>query len=672
MRRALLSLALVALAASATRVAHADSLRWTCPCGGEVLEFAPGDASYMERMVSLHAEQHCGGGGSSFGSVGTDPVFGLLRPVLERAAEDLGEAVAREIFGYRDPAEQQRLAELRRLEQERLAALERERQEELARRRRELHRRLLSDMAWLGSGDVELPLMELDGASRAQPSPPSPTSLPLLEMDDALRPAGTAFFGGGGGAPAPTVRAHVVELRDLRCAAYLVERARGAAAEDRVLLLDEALRALEGDASLLADAPSDFRVADGEEKLAALRARQARLESAARELGTAESRAAQAEWVDRAARSAVRRAEEARARLRASGAAPAAIARQGALLEELRAAATRAGETLDAARRERDLAHEIHDWARWGRREQVATLDGSAWAELTEAQQQSRASLERIYRRKIDVPPPEIPGSIARAENGRRALAKLGELEAGLAALPEAEQARARESLVEARRRAELMDYYDRVINAHTRERVQSMGELSAQPAAAEREVRSLALTSFETLDGMFTTFRKDQLQILARAGDLDVQVLNALEDKLEKAASARSDLGLLREGIRSGSLSVEGQRALSNRIAEQAQAIAEQELEDVPAAVLKGAEQVVPYLKAAKSLAQATQHTLEVLDLHQQARMLDERLGDQARQLRQVQEQYERQVDGFQRERRALEALQATRARALPAPGSP
>jgi len=664
--RAAFALLLGAFTGVVAGVTHAQTLTWTCPCKGDVIHFAPGDGAYMERMAALHVERHCGGG-TSMGPVGTDPVFGVLRPVLMQGAEQLGEAFAREIFGFRDPIEEQQLAELRRLEQERLAELEHQRQEELARRRRELHQRLMSDLVLLGS-DAELPLMGLDGTSAA-PSPAS-QSLPLLDLDDTLRPAGTSFFGTGGGGPAPVLRSHVVDLRDLRRAAYLVERATSATSEDRGLLIDEAVRAVEGDTSLVADAPPHFALADGESKLAALRARQAHVEGTARERAAAESRHSQAQWVRRATEQATQRAEAELGRLQATRADPEAIARQRELLQELRAAARRAGETLEESRREVDLAREIHEWTRWGRREQVATLGGSGWAPLSDSQQQSRTKLERIYRKKIDVPPPEIPGSIVRAENGRRALARLTELEASLPTLPAEEQAQARDILTEARHRAQLMDYYDRVINAHTRERVESMRELAQKPAAAQHEVRGLALAAVDSLDGALAVFREADLPALRNEGLRDVRLILALEETARDADGVREDLAVLRAGMLSGSLSFSEQVKLSDRVTGLAASLAKkvQELDGAPSTAIQSLERRAYWIKTAHSVSRATQHTLEIIDLHEQAIVLDDRLGDQARQIRQVQEQYERQVDGFQRERRALEEMQARHAALVPA----
>jgi hypothetical protein len=623
----------------------------------------------MRQWTAMHVEAHCGGSsGATPGGTG-DPMLDVLMPIIGQAANRLGEAFAREIFGFSDPAEERRLAELRRLEQARQAELARQRQEALERRRRQLHARLMSDLVRLGSGG-ELSLMDMDGRPAAPHAAAAARSpLPLLDLDDGLRPAGTAFFGLGGGGPAP-LPAHIVDLRDLRRAAYLVEQAGSAGSSDRPLLIDEAVRAIEGDGSLLADAPPGFAVAQGEDKLAALRARQHEFEQAAQNLRVADGRRAQADWVVRAAEQAEHRARQTLARMQAERAPAERIAEQRALLENLIAAAQHARESLATAQRELDLARELQRWAEWGRRQQVATLDGSAWAELNDGERRSRAQLESIYRRKLDVPPPELPGAVARAENGRRALAALEQLEASLSVLPEAERAAARERLEAARHRAELMDYTDRVINAHTRSRIEQMRQLEGVRDAAEREVRAFAAEAVDTFGSALGAFRKAGDALLRDPALREAAQLLALHDRLDDAGKLHAEFGSVRRAMQSGSLPFDEKTRLSERASGLAAALASDLAlleRSHPELARRFAARAGPWIAAGHGVARSTHLALELVDLHQQARLLDGQLGDQARHLRRVQEQYARHVQSFHHERRALEELLARRASVTP-----
>ncbi|NQT86416.1 M48 family metalloprotease [bacterium] len=146
--------------------------------------------------------------------------------------------------------EQQRQRERQERMLARQRILERQRRIELARKREALHRKLLSELKLLdstgnlpllglGDDDGKLPLMGMDGGRDEK--------LPLLDMEDGLRPRGTALFGtGGGGKAQPHGDPNVVDLRNLRTAAYLVRKAEAAGPADGALLRDWATDIADG------------------------------------------------------------------------------------------------------------------------------------------------------------------------------------------------------------------------------------------------------------------------------------------------------------------------------------------------------------------------------------------------------------------------------------------
>ena len=92
---------------------------------------------------------------------------------------------------------------------------------------------------------------EFDGGGQTR----SGAGMVAVDSDTVdLRPAGTAFFGtGGGGEPAAFDDTSVVDLRDYQRARDLAQAAYGAAPADRELLLSEAERAADGDNTVVLD-----------------------------------------------------------------------------------------------------------------------------------------------------------------------------------------------------------------------------------------------------------------------------------------------------------------------------------------------------------------------------------------------------------------------------------
>jgi len=648
--------------------ARAGSIEWICRCDGEKFQFDPRDAEYMRQWGLAHEREHCGGGSASIaGPVSTgDPALDLLMPVVQQASQQLGEAIAREIFGFRDPAEERRLAELRRIEREREAELERQRQLELERRRRELHAQLMRDMIQIGSTG-ELSLLGLEPSAPLESA--DAESLPLLGLDESLdaedgvRPAGTAFFGLGGGGPHDRDRTssgseRPIQLRDLLRAAYLAERAH-LAPSDGEAWMREAERALEGDTTLIVDAPEHFDLEDAEGKLVDLRRAQRHLAGARADLRSAEQTSTQADQILAATERAQQRAKDTLERMQQQGSSPAEQARQRSLSAELERARRLALAARANAARELELARALYQWAKRGRTQQLATLDGSAWQEMSEGERRSYAQLQAIYHRKFDVPPPELPGAIARAENGRRATARIEEIERALEQIPEAERQDLDTTLEDARRSAEMLSHYDRVINAHTRRRVQNMQQLEQIPASARGEMQALASESVELLGGSIGRFRDRGNRIFSDPEFREVARGLSIESKLSDALGLRSEADALAEAMRSGEISFDDAAKLSQRATGWATDLAA-ELDTLRRAHPKLARRLAgpigSWIQSAHGVARATEHTAEIALLHQQAEQLDAELGQSARQLRDIKDRYEQKVDQFRTERRRLE----------------
>ncbi|HOX07638.1 MAG TPA: hypothetical protein PK280_14660, partial [Planctomycetota bacterium] len=171
------------------------------------------------------------------------------QPTLDPQEQARRQAAAAE--AARQAAEQ---AEVRRAEEER--------------RRREAFERLKKELKLSEDfGDLKLKLSE----------PEDPPKLKLGDDpagDDGLRPKGTPLFGLGGDAgsplpPEPTGDPMVVDLRNCRRGAFLAGAAEKASGEDSDRLMNEAVRAAMGDASLVAEAPKDAAPAVSEAGLKA-------------------------------------------------------------------------------------------------------------------------------------------------------------------------------------------------------------------------------------------------------------------------------------------------------------------------------------------------------------------------------------------------------------------
>ena len=313
-----------------------------------------------------------------------------------------------------------------------------------------------------------------------------------------------------------------------------------------------------------------------------------------------------------------------------------------------------------------EIAQSVFDGVDWSRRARVLALGDTPFGAPSEAARASRSKLERIYARKFEVPSPEIAGSIARAEYGRRALERVAGLESQLASLPRDEREAAGERPERARHRAELMTYYDELINLRTRERIGALRELDASRRAANERVQSLAAESVDTLGAAGAGFRGAGEALLGDPAFREASRLLGIEEKLADANGLAEELSGLRQGLPAGELDFELRTKFSQRAAtlgtELAKSMATLRGID-PALAGRVAARSTFWIGAGHGLLRASDHTLAILELHQSTRFLDDQLGDAAVEARRLKGLYERQVDGFVAERRALERLVATHA---------
>ena len=121
-----------------------------------------------------------------------------------------------------------------------------------------------------------------------------------------------------------------------------------------------------------------------------------------------------------------------------------------------------------------------------------------------------------------------------------------------------------------------------------------------------------------------------------------------------------------LRQGLLAGEVDFELRSKLSQRAAtlgiELAEGVASLRGAD-PALAGRLAARSTFWIGAGHGVLRASDHTLAILELHQNTRFRNDQLGDAAVEARKLKGLYERQVDGYQIERRALERLVSTHA---------
>jgi hypothetical protein len=294
--------------------------------------------------------------------------------------------------------------------------------------------------------------------------------------------------------------------------------------------------------------------------------------------------------------------------------------------------------------------------------------------------------LERIHGRKMDVPLPAMPGWVARAENGRKALAQVESYRSRVETLPDERREEALAALEALRRKGELIGGLDRFINARTKERVEGLRELEALRTGADAKIRAAAEDAFGALEGALGEFRKNGTDILK--DDAFLEAARALEggDAVEEARKLQADLTASRKALAEGRadgrvLGQLGERAaaLALKIGKLREALVEHHgprtarealgvtPESARTALVRkyGEAEAARILgragflvSAGAALVRTTDHVTDLVAMNQAAELASDSLGDAAVQLQLLQRHYQTHIDGFHERRRALETI--------------
>jgi hypothetical protein len=200
--------------------------------------------------------------GTGTGSTAIDPQIQMMQtltPLLQNMIQDMFKT---------DPVEEAQRRQAIFEAAERARQEEERRRAEEERERQEMFERLSSQLKLSGLGG--LAPKGFDGNGRGL-NLKGISQMELLELKlgdeipindgNDLKPQGTSFFGLGGAGdsqlpPEPSNDPMVVDLRNCRRAAFLVEAAEKASPEDAERLIDEAVLGAQGDTGFVADPPA--------------------------------------------------------------------------------------------------------------------------------------------------------------------------------------------------------------------------------------------------------------------------------------------------------------------------------------------------------------------------------------------------------------------------------
>ena len=653
----------------------------TCPHCSWSQNFPSSDASYAESMKQKHISMAHGNSGGSTGAYTGDFEFDVSMMLMQNFMQGFQQGMAQnqqrqEALRRQQVLEQQRRAEEERLRREQEAREARERERIRAQRRSALDRAMDAELKKLDiDTDLTLKLDDSDGGD-----------LQLKGLDDDLRPAGTSFFGTGGGDGANTdaMRADFVRYRN---ATYLATAAHDAGAKDRAFLIDEAVRASNGDASFIAVPPEGAEIAISEAGLTDFQDAKARYREIQQDLERATIQHKQAGYRVEVAHEARRRAKASLAELEASGADPVLIAEKRKQLAAIEAAIVLHEEALKLSREALVMAEDLEKLFTWGQRQEIAALGGMAWQGIPEDLSPTTARIAKHYNRPcIDVPPPVILGSIRRADIGEKAFQRIEDFEAAISQLSPEQQVEAQAHVAGLKKKAELLDYYDRVINARTNERIEAFEDLTVLRKDSKKRMDDFLDEALGTFGGSVADFRKAGASMLAHPAFQAMNEALGMEEAMQDATKIHEEIQILRAAQASGEIDLADVSKLSERAAKLAQVVAKNS-ETFEATL--GAEEfkrifgvtsanpnsaLVKKYGAAESqrmlgrvgflvssgagLARMTDQTMDILDMHQATSQINDQLGDAAIHLRKVQKMHGKQVDEFKARSQALQAL--------------
>ncbi len=612
-----------------------------------------------------------GGGGSSSYSTYNDPFVEMMTPMLQSMFSQIGQEMANSMYG--DPQEEARqraIAEAQRRQQEEEA---RRAAEELARQRRIAHEKLLASMKMIGTATGNLQLKTLGGNSIDWDGRRG-GDLQIKSIDDDtsvvdLRPGGTSFFGTGGGPGGanPDMGNNdpmVVDLRNYQRASFLATAANNLPPQDRGLLIDEAVRAADGDTTFVANPPPRTVKISGEEGLKAFQQANRNYQDAQRGLEASRSRVNLAQRRVDVADEAVRRAEADLTQARLSGADTDIIAAKQKLVDDARRVLEMSRKEVEIANKDLEIAKDLEVVMGWYRRQHIVTMGGGQYSEPVDKEAESLSKLQRVYRRQTVPPLPEIPGWVARAEAGRRAADQVQRQEERLELMPPEQRELAEIQLERARHKAEMMDYYDRIINAQTAERVDAMRELDGIKSEASEEMKKFEQEALGTVEGAIGSFRQEYESSLTDPDFLTASQGLGLHEKVTELKNIQSDIKSFRETVDTGTADVDTKTKLVERANKVAISIAD-DLDLIaknnPELARKAVGRAGFWVGAGYGLARTTNHTLEIVQLNQDMTMISDNLGQRARYSQQIQDMYKKQVDGFRAESAKFDKLMGT-----------
>ncbi len=613
-----------------------------------------------------HDFTHGGGGGAGGYNAGSDPFVQAMTPVLGSLFNQIGQGFANSMFT--DPAAEARQQALRQEQQRQQVEEARKREADQARLRQIAHERLMKSLKLTSTAGTGLRLKSLDddefgwdGRARSGGAGVGEGAVGSEVVD--LRPAGTAFFGtGGGGEPAAFTDTSVVDLRDYQRARDLAQAANGAPSADRDLLLSEAERAAVGGNTVVLDPNAKSPPVDAA-KYESFQTAHRNYREAEHGLSAAQSRLSFAERRVAIASQVVRQLEQDLDKLVASGTGAGVIAEKRKLLEEARKALAASEAERSAAQREVETAQSIRDLMKWGRRQELAVSGGGAWEPLPPEQEQNLSKLQRIYARQTVPPVPEIPGWVARAEAGRRALQQVDRYEELVASCPQENQAAAEIQLDRVRHKAEMMDYYDRVLNAEKLERIESMKQLQEIREEANRKMDSFAAESISTMESALGNFREEVAALVKDPTLQEAHTVLLLNEQRESAQDLRTEILAVQEAMKTGKTDPE----MKSKVMERASlwsVDAIKALELLKQTDPKAAERILGrtsfWVKAGYGIARTTDYTLDLVQLNSDATLQSDALGDSAQYSKRLQQMYKRQVDSFHEESRRLDTMLA------------
>lgn len=250
-----------------------------------------------------------------------------------------------------------------------------------------------------------------------------------------------------------------------------------------------------------------------------------------------------------------------------------------------------------------------------------------------------------------------------RAENGRRAIERVHQYENRIAQLPEADQADARLQLDRVRHRAELMDYYDQVINASTLERTKAMQQLQELRSGAAQTMDGFYKDSLGTVESAVSDFRSAGEALLKDPTFQGAHQALSLNSQVQDAKSLASDIAAFRKAAATGTTDFVTATQLSERASKLAVSITK-DMEWLkkynPELAKRMLGRSAFWLSAGHGLARTTHHTMDILEKHQATRFTSDLLGDRAISLRKIKDLYQQQVDGFSLRSTELEKLLA------------